>query len=932
MPKKSGSKGSVGDGIMDEGAASFIASIREGIQERAEKAAEHLQWLKENMPPYFFITSKEDREAFLNLISSLDQVPKQKRLLLLDQDKKFILARSDRPGSLYQTLRHMQDQKISYAEMTHSLGLMPGGEDELEIQKYEFALRTPQEIAQAPLKELELPQGLLQDVRREMKRIYPDYEFDGLESELRLLVFNNPVYVKVSPPERVARLLWLYLQGRKHGGLFLNAEKMKSGPDPRESRVMFAVGNPPKSGFLAQAMETFTRLGIGVRRFYALVIENEYHSYFMGNFYVTAYDQQPIDNQSKKFVKLKKELYNTQILSADSEAYRRFVPSGVLTGEEASLTNAFISFCHTTLAHNQPDRFDLSEVQSAFLSHPEMIRSLIELFRVRFKPGLESREEKYAELLEDMRREVADFNTGHRRLDSVRRTIYRTCLLFIDYTLKTNFFVPEKHALAFRMNPAYLDELGAEFIADLPPDKPFRVTFFFGRHGIGYHIGFSDIARGGWRTVICRDEDAYITNTNNLFREVYVLAHTQHLKNKDIYEGGSKLTVAMDATDLEEQDYITQRMYKLQYGLTNAFLDLFITEDGHASDPRVVDYYQDDEPIEIGPDENMHDAMIEQIAYLAQKRGYVLGKGIMSSKSVGINHKDYGVTSLGVMRFAEIAMAQAGIDIRQQAFDIKMTGGPWGDVAGNAMNLIIERCPKARILTITDGTAALYDPKGANRKELKKHLLKNDLEAFSPEALSEGGYMVYRGQTKKDNLRLLYKKVIRTAKGLEEHWITQDEQQREFGHLLFGVEPDLFMPCGGRPETIDDTNWQQFLLPDGRLSAGVIVEGANSFIVPEARAELQKAGAILLRDASANKCGVISSSYEIIANLLMSDNEFLKRKSDYVKDVLFILEKRAAEEAELIFKRHREAGGKKLYSDISMELSRGDQRPLRQVL
>ena len=855
MPKRNGTKSSVGEGIMDEGAASFIASIQSGMQERAQNAAEHLQWLKENMPPYFFITIKEDHEAFLNLISSLDQVPRQKRLLLLDQEQKLILARSDKPGSLYQTLRYMQYKKISYAEMTHSVGPMPGSEDELEVHKYEFALKSHQEMSRALAQDPDLPEGLLKDVRREMKRVYPDYEFDSLENDLKLLVVNNPVYVQVSPPERIARLLWLYLQGRKHGGLFLNAEEMKSGTGPRESRIMFAVGNPPKTGFLAQAMETFARLGVGVRRFYALVIETKYHSYFMGNFYVTSYDKEPIENESQRFALLKNELYNTQILSSDCEAYRRYVPSRVLTGEEASLTNAFMAFCHTTLAHNQPDRFDQSEVHSAFMSHPEMTKNLIELFRIRFLPGLKSREEKYASYLEKMRHEVDDFNTGHRRLDSVRRTIYHTCLLFIEYTLKTNFFVPEKHALAFRLDPAYLEKLGPDFTTDLPPEKPFRVTFFFGRHGVGYHIGFSDIARGGWRTVICRDQDAYITNTNNLFREVYVLAHTQHLKNKDIYEGGSKLTVAMEAIDLAEDD-VTQRMYKLQYGLTNAFLDLFITKDGRAVDPRVVDYYQDDEPIEIGPDENMHDAMIEQIAYLAQKRGYVLGKGIMSSKSVGINHKDYGVTSLGVMRFAEIAMAQAGIDIRKQAFDIKMTGGPWGDVAGNAMRIILERCPKARILTITDGTAALYDPQGADRKELKKHILKNDLEKFSPEALSPGGYMVYRGQTKKDNLRLLYKKTVRTAKGLEDQWITQDEQQREFAQLLFGVQADLFLPCGGRPETIDETNWRLFLTPEGKPSAGVIVEGANSFIVPQARAELQKAGAMLLRDASANKCGV----------------------------------------------------------------------------
>ena len=60
------------------------------------------------------------------------------------------------------------------------------------------------------------------------------------------------------------------------------------------------------------------------------------------------------------------------------------------------------------------------------------------------------------------------------------------------------------------------------------------------------------------------------------------------------------------------------------------------------------------------------------------------------------------------------------------------------------------------------------------------------------------------------------------------------------------------------------------------------MEGANSFITPEARVQLQKKGVLLLRDASANKCGVISSSYEIIANLLLTEEEFLAHKERYV--------------------------------------------------
>ena len=139
--------------------------------------------------------------------------------------------------------------------------------------------------------------------------------------------------------------------------------------------------------------------------------------------------------------------------------------------------------------------------------------------------------------------------------------------------------------------------------------------------------------------------------------------------------------------------------------------------------------------------------------------------------------------------------------------------------------------------------------------------------------------------------------------------------------MIFSVSTDLFLPCGGRPETIDKNNWQRLLDPNGKPTVRVITEGANSFIAPEARTEIQKKGVIVIRDASANKCGVISSSYEIIANLLMTTKEFLAHKEAYVQDVLEILEKRAEEEARLIFRRYRENNGKLFYTQISDAIS-----------
>ena len=893
-------------------------SLQKAIRVTARAAAGNLRWLREHMPPYFFLTMQDKQEALASLATNLVSLQRNRHLILVEQEKELILARQDIPGSIYETLERIQDREASYAEITHSDAPLPGTEHPLEIQRFEFDRKADADVAAAT--GAAVPARIRRDALAALKANYPPMPVPEYEKLLRLIWLNNERYVRVSPARRLAQLLWLFHQSRVHGGIFLDVET--PGPEaPQETRVLFAVGNPPHTGYLAQVIEVFNRLNLGVRRCYALTLTTGVHPYFLGSFYVTRREGGLVEKHSDLFARLQHELYNTQILSSESATYRDFVVKRLLTGEEASLINAFIGFCHTSLAHNQPHRYTLEDVIRAFHSHPEIALKLVRLFEVRFDPDLPNRETRYAAERAEAEREVAAYNTGHKQLDAFRRSIFRATLHFIHRTLKTNFFVPEKHALAFRLDPAYLDDLGPDFTADLPPERPFRVTYFHGRHGLGYHIGFSDIARGGWRTIITQTRDDYVTVANTLFRENYVLAHTQHLKNKDIYEGGSKLVVVLRAPDVRGKEQLNQLLYKIQYGFINAFLDIFVSRDGKVAHPRVVDYYGEDEAIELGPDENMHDRMIETIAELSVKRGYVLGIGIMSSKVVGINHKQYGVTSTGVVKFAEVAMREQGVNIRTDPFSVKFTGGPNGDVAGNAMRILLERCPRVAIRLIVDGTGTLVDSNGLDRGELSRIVLKEDAEGFDPARLSPGGFLLYRNVRRTEGLRELYKRVQRTAGGVEETWVTLDEFHKEFTDLPFTVPADLFIPAGGRPETVDRSNWERFFAPDGTATVRVIVEGANSFITPEARALLQGKDIVVIRDASANKCGVISSSYEIIANLLLSEKEFLAHKEAYVADVLEILEQRAANEAELIFRRHREARGKTSFTEISDAIS-----------
>jgi glutamate dehydrogenase len=897
----------------------FYRTLQQHVTNRYAEVPENLTWLARHMPRYFTITMGPETEALARLALHLSAIKDQNSLVLLDRAGKLILARCDRAGSLYETLQALGEREVVYSEIIHSNAPLPGTDTPLEIQRFDF--QSPEATPPPPPAASTLSPQIRGAVVEALARDYADFPVAEVDAHLLDLWRQKPDYVEISPPERIARILWVLHQTSRRSGFFFDVQPVPAAGQDGEWRVVFGVAQPPRRQFLLQILEVFRRLDLGVRRSYSLTLSLGDGPVFIGNFYIRAHDRSAIDASSAIYHQLQTELYNTQILAIESFAYRNFVGAGAMTGPDASLAEAMVAFCHTNLSHGDPDRFDLETVRGCFESHPDILAMLIALFRLRFDPGITDRQASYQDALAAAEATVANYNTGQRYLDEIRRVVFDTALKMVRHCLKSNFFVPEKHALAFRLDPAYLGELAPELRRDLPQATPFRITFFFGRHGFGYHIGFSDIARGGWRTVLCRSGDEWISTSNTLFREVFVLAHTQHLKNKDIYEGGSKMTAICDVRDLADAREVTRRLHKFQYGLINAFLDIFVTDAGVSHHPAVVDYHREEEPIELGPDENMHDEMIETIARLAVERGYVLGAGIISSKRVGINHKAYGVTSRGVIQTAEIALRQVGIDMTRDPFAVKMTGGPFGDVAGNSLRLLLDRCPGVRILALVDGTAGFFDPLGADHGELDRIVLKGDLDQFDPQRLHPGGFIVFRNQQRREAMRQLHRKLTRTETGIDEQWITADAFFNETNRLVFETTADLFLPCGGRPETIDATNWSRYFTADDTPSARVIVEGANSFISPEARNALQDRGVILIRDASANKCGVICSSYEIIANLLLSDEEFLADKEAYVHDVLAILTRRARDEAELIFTRHRQAEGRQRFTEISVEIS-----------
>ena len=65
------------------------------------------------------------------------------------------------------------------------------------------------------------------------------------------------------------------------------------------------------------------------------------------------------------------------------------------------------------------------------------------------------------------------------------------------------------------------------------------------------------------------------------------------------------------------------------------------------------------------------------------------------------------------------------------------------------------------------------------------------------------------------------------------------------------------------------------------------MEGANIFTTVEAREKLfNEAGVVIVKDSSANKCGVITSSDEVACSMLLSEDEFMSQKEELANSIL----------------------------------------------
>ncbi len=744
------------------------------------------------------------------------------------------------------------------------------------------------------------------EIERRMETLFPDYRMQSyrtpginLQSHFRSYFVARPVYELPQADEseidiqKVAAKQFLEMTTQEARDRYQEVLKKSIGWNQpyiyitdkvrEEIRIMVSVPQVGAHRFVSGISDIINYYGLVSMHKYAEPFSN---GRLITSIYLDADSTRPhIDNIatdiSLAYVNPENELYpliRKRVLSVHEAFYARsawlfthqFLSSFnieylALWGELKDRPD-LVDILSTLRTRLVKDSYTDSRIVQTIYRNPDAIKSLYTHFENRFNPYIEAPEEQNPLNFDDIPSEID-------------RAVLKFFYLFNNVIYKTNFYKRNKTSLSYRLDSSqFLDSIAYK-------ENPHGIFMIFAKELRGFHVRFRDISRGGIRIVRSRDAQSFEKNSDSIFDENYNLALTQQKKNKDIPEGGSKGTVLLN---LEYQNQADLAFQKYVDGLLDVILP-------HKA---VKDYSGKEEILFLGPDEGTAELM-GWASRRARERGYKFWQSFATGKPLsegGIPHDVYGMTTNSVHEYVLGILRK--LDLKEESIVKVQTGGPDGDLGSNEILI-----SKDTTTCVIDGSGVLFDPDGTNRPELKRLAGKRQMiEYFDRKKLSPNGFLV---TIKDKNVSLPDGTVVKNGLSF-----------RNTFHLNPMLKADLFVPCGGRPNSITIQNWKELLDDSGVPRFKYIVEGANLFLTQQARLALEAKGVIIFKDASANKGGVTSSSLEVLASLALTEEEYEKHlcvlngkvpefRKQYVGDVLNNIRNNSRMEFEVLWEENK---------------------------
>lgn len=902
------------------------ANVQAAIQKVSAQFEKYYEWATNHLPQSFF--EDADPNTLIFFTHTLMGFDLQDYFSQIHFKHEAIALCLDSPDADLKILKHYRDRGIKNYRtfVSNTPPPFPGVKAFLRVAIIHFTEFEREE---------ETPPQVDKEIFLQVQQRNPEVTEVDFE---KLLLRMNARFLRSLTQERLIVLFDMFFRAKTRDPCQYEVrfnEEWHKRKDSPSLQIVMAWRNVPKYDFLHRLSKVVNRHGLAMKRMAATYIDpyGRENTLLMslgihGAQGKAAWEEANIDD-------FLQELVTVKYFPGQESIETTFVDSGILRGNLGNFIKTMADFIHQCLVHADPNLYSYENIEEGLCRHPELTIMITAAFEAKFNPE-KADLNAYEKIKTECLALVNNLDTGHEMNDLRRRNILKQGLNFVDYMLKTNFYRKNKTALSFRLDPHYLDHFPYDRKEKFP-ELPYAIFFVKGMYFLNFHIRFRDLSRGGVRTVFPEKIEQFKVERNNIFTECYNLAFTQQKKNKDIPEGGSKSVILLEPFELmyaEETIYknelenasispeeITDRLatyrkeQKLEFLFQSqrSFIESFVTllncePDGKLLAKHIVDYYKKPEYIYLGPDELMLPEMLVWIPNYAKRYHYKPGTSFMSGKpGAGINHKEYGVTSLGVNVYMEEVLKFLGIDPKKESFTVKMTGGPDGDVAGNQMHNLYRFYPKtAKLLTTIDISGVIYDPQGLDLQLIDTLFKQGKPLCYYPaDRLSEGGFLL---NTKEKREQSAYaQKTLRLVKKggqIVEEWLSGNEMNHILRTHVHQTKADIFIPGGGRPRTLNEHNYKNFLDETGKPTSKAIVEGGNLYLTPAARRNLEKLGVLVIRDSSANKGGVICSSFEVLAGLVLTEEEFLQEKPVIVEEILNIIQSRAKDEATALLQMH----------------------------
>ena len=465
------------------------------------------------------------------------------------------------------------------------------------------------------------------------------------------------------------------------------------------------------------------------------------------------------------------------------------------------------------------------------MQHPDVARTVVELFRARFGGGEGDPTALLAEL------EAACDKVERLDHDRILRGLVGT----VEATIRTNLGVRSEGPLGMVLDSAA--------VPDVPDPVPYREIFVHGPTVEGVHLRAGPVARGGIR---------YSDRPEDLRAEVLDLMRTQVLKNALIVPTGAKggFVLRGPVAVVQGAPQSPKETVRVAYEtFIGCMLDLVDPED----DPYLV----------VAADKGT--AAFSDVANrIAVDRSYWLGDAFASGGSVGYDHRALGITARGAWVAIDRHFRELDLDVATDSFSAVGIGDMSGDVFGNGMLL----APGIRLLAAFDHRDVFLDPDPDPKASLTERARLHELagsswQDYDRTLLSEGG-----GVHSRSLKRIELHPRVQAALGIQAEALTPPELiqaiLRAPVDLLYLGGIGTYVRGSAEPDAgVDDRANAEVRMTADQLRARVVGEGANLGFTQRARIEYARRGGRINMDAIDNSAGVDTSDREVNIKVLL---------------------------------------------------------------